>query len=117
MTLQEQVFAQAVLLSGETVENQALLQLFCNSAVAGLQAQLREGITVEACHADFVAAASLLALAAMSEAETMHQPEQFQVGDLTIKQGTGSVAAQCLRRQAQMILYPYLQDRVILRRV
>ena len=61
MTLVEQVYAQAVMLAGVDEESEALLQLLCRSAVAGLKQQLRKGVQVDDCKADFVAAASLYA--------------------------------------------------------
>ena len=67
MTLTEQVYAQAVLLAGD-LENREdqLLRVLCAGAVSSLTARLREGIRPEDCRADFVASASLFALAALS---------------------------------------------------
>jgi hypothetical protein len=41
------------------------------------------------------------------------QVEEFRAGDLTIRQGsTGrDAASNCLQRQAEMIILPYLKDR------
>ena len=97
MTLEQQVYAQALLLTDTDETSQALLQLFCGSAVAGLAAQLREGLTAEDCKAEFVAAASLYALAALSEVDEVKSLEHIQIGDVTLKRGTGTVAAGCLR--------------------
>ena len=111
MTLTQQVYAQAVLVSGVDGQAQeALLWVLCQSAVSALTAQLREGIRVEDCRADLVAAASLYALAAMSEADPMMSLEQLQVGDMTLKRGGGSAAAACLRYQAEMMMLPYRRD-------
>ena len=64
MTLTEQVFAQAALLAGELDGRQTnLLRLLCGASASSLTARLREGLTPEDCKADFIAAASLLALA------------------------------------------------------
>ena len=117
MTLTDQVYAQAVMLSGAEQESEALLQLLCRSAVAGLKHQLRDGIRVEDCRADFVAAASLYALAALSEADEMKNLEQMQIGDVTVKRGSGSAAARCLRKQAQIIMFPFVEGNAPLRRV
>lgn len=117
MTLAEQVYAQAVLLTGTDGYSQSLLQLLCQSAVSALTARMREGIEPEDCKAEFVAAASLYALAALSEGDEMKSMEQLQIGDVTMRRGQGSVAARCLRNQAEHILFPYLQDTVVLRRV
>lgn len=118
MMLTQQVYAQAVLLSGvnEPVQEQ-LLKMLCKSAVGSLTARLREGITPADCKADFVAAASLYALAALSELDAVTNLEQIQIGDVTLKQGGGSAAARCLRRQAELMMSPYLKDRFSFRGV
>ena len=68
MTLTEQVFAQAALLAGELDGRQTnLLRLLCGASASSLTARLREGLTPEDCKADFIAAASLLALAQLFE--------------------------------------------------
>lgn len=117
MTLEEQVYAQAVLLTGTDGYSAALLQLLCKSAVSALTARMREGIGPDDCKAEFVAAASLYALAALSEGDEMKNMEQVRMGDVTMQRGSGSVAARCLRNQAERIMYPYLQDLTILRRI
>ena len=112
MTLTEQVFAQAVLLTGELDDRQRdLLSLLCLAATSSLSTRLREGLTPEDCRADFVAAASLYALASLAEADEMAQMESFTAGDVTIRRGKSNAAAQCLRYQAEMIISPYMKDR------
>ena len=111
MTLTEQVYAQAVLVAGQDTQVQeALLQVFCQSATVSLTAQLREGLTPEDCKADFVAAASLYALAALAEVDEMADFSHIQVGDVTMKRGGGAATA-CLRNQARLMMSPYLADR------
>ena len=117
MTLTEQVYAQALLMAGDTVGlPQELLMALAQSAVASLTARLREGLTADDCKADFVAAASLYALAAASEVDEMADFSHIQVGDVTMKRGGGTAAA-CLRNQAGMMISPYLQDRFCFRGV
>lgn len=106
MELRELVYAQAVALAGQP-EQAELLKLLCGAAVTALEVRLREGLTVDSCKADFVAAAALYALAALSEAG--NGIREFRAGDLVVKQGGGAAAA-CLRRQAELMLMPYLQD-------
>lgn len=111
MTLTEQVFAQAVLLSGvEEAQQEKLLELFCRSAVTNLTARLREGLTPEDCKADFVAAGALYALAALSETDTTAGMQRVQVGDVTLVPGDASAASRCLRKQANMMMAPYCVD-------
>lgn len=113
MTLTEQVYAQAALLAGDLDERQTnLLKLLCSASVSSLTARLREGLTPEDCKADFIAAASLLALAQMNSVEGDAQVEEFKAGDLTVKQGSNhrDAASQCLQRQAELMIAPYLRD-------
>lgn len=111
MTLAEQVYAQALLLAGDLEENQsALLRALSAAATASLTAQLRPGLTPADCKADFIAAASLLALASLNTAENL---EEFRAGELTVKRTSASrdAASRCLRRQAELMIGPYLKDR------
>ena len=101
MILNEQVFSQAMLLAGELEDQQeALLKTLCGAATVSLSARLRDGIAQEDCRADFIAAASLYALAALNEAGG---------ADRAARSG-GSAASNCLRYQAQMIIGPDLKD-------
>jgi len=114
MMLQAQVYAQALLLAGELDQRQTqLLQVLCSAAASSLASRLRDGITPEDCKADFIAAASLYALASLGDAEETVQVEEFKAGDLTVRKG-GTVrdaASRCLERQAEMMILPYLKDR------
>ena len=113
MTLKEQVFAQAALLAGDLDGRQTdLLNVLCTASTAALTARLKEGLSPDDCKADFIAAASLFALAALNEAEDSDQVEEFKAGDLTVKQGSRKDAAsRCLQNQARLMISPYLQDR------
>lgn len=107
MNLTEQIYAQALLMAGQLeAAEDALLQVLCRSANNSLTSRLRKGITPEDCKADFIAAASLLALAALSEAD---QTESFTAGDVSVHRG-GRAAANCLRYQANLMIMPYLRD-------
>ena len=112
MTLKEQVFAQAALLAGQLEGSRLeMLDVLCTASVASLTARLRPGLTPEDCKADFVAAASLYALAAMSEIDDAVQPEQICAGDLTVRKSSFDAAACCLRYQAELMMIPYVKDR------
>ena len=70
MTLTEQIYAQALLLAGELEQRQTeLLKVLCQGANNALAGRLRDGLTPEDCKADFIAAASLFALSALSAAD------------------------------------------------
>ena len=114
MTLSEQVYAQALLLAGELDERKSqLLQVLCGAATASLETRLRDGLTPEDCKAEFVAAASLYALASLSDVEDTVPVEEFKAGDLTVRQSRSGrdAASNCLLRQAEMMILPYLKDR------
>lgn len=118
MMLTEMTFAQALLLAGELDQRQTqLLQVLCGAACSCLAARLREGITPEDCKADFVAAASLFALAALTEAGRADDLEEFRAGDLTVRRSNADTSARCLHRQAELIIMPYLQDGFVFRGV
>ena len=114
MTLAEQVYTQAALLAGELDDRQTdLLSILCTSATVSLTARLREGLTPDDCRADFVAAASLFALAALNGVDESVNVAEFKAGDLTVKQNFTSrdAASRCLRHQAELMILPYLKDR------
>ncbi len=112
MKLTEQIFANAlVLIRDMEAENRPLLEILCRSAEVSLGAKLREGMTPEDCRADFVAAASLYAVAALSEVKGAAAPEQVDLGDLTVRRASPDAASCCLRYQAELMMLPYLQDR------
>ena len=111
MTLLEQVFAQAAVLAGGVEQSQAqLLQALCRAAVSSLSARLRPNLSAEDCKADFIAAASLYALAAWSEVDEVQGLERMQIGDISMVRRSKSPAAACLRSQAGLIMSPYTVD-------
>ncbi|MBR5125357.1 MAG: hypothetical protein IKU68_01350 [Oscillospiraceae bacterium] len=115
MMLAHQVYAQAVMLAGQLEDGQAeMLRVLCEISVTSLTARLRDGITPEDCKAEFIAAASLYALAALNEAGAV---EEFRAGDLTVKRGGADAASRCLHRQAEVIIGPMLKDRFSFRGV
>ena len=112
MTLKEQVMAQALLLAGELSDQQTeILDALCCASSTALEARLRDGLTPEDCKADFIAAASLLALAALSSVEKENRTEQITAGDFSIRRQGTDAASTCLRAQAELMIAPYLKDR------
>lgn len=113
MRLKDQVLAQALLLAGDLTQRQQLvLEALCNATTVSLRGRLREGLTPDDCKADFVAAASLLALAALASVAEDVPVEQITVGDFSVRKGGGShdAASNCLRAQAELMIAPYLKD-------
>ena len=111
MMLTEQIFAQAALLAGPLTERQTeLLKVLVQTAESSLRNRLRDGLTGEDCKADFVAAASLYALAALHEAGKSGGLEEFRAGDLTVRRSGMDTSSRCLQRQADLIIQPFLKD-------
>ena len=112
MTLAEQVYTQSLLMAGELEPKQErLLKTLCDGITASLSAKLRPGLTPEDCKADFIAAASLYALATLSAAMDPDRVEQLQAGELTIRRRDAEPAVKCLQNQADLMIAPYLKDR------
>ena len=113
MTLTEQVFAQAQLLAGPMEQRDLeMLRLLCRASVKGLQNRLRKSVTADDCKADFVAAASLYALADLTAVDDSTQVQEFRAGDLTVKKSgkDGASGAPALQRQAEALMKPYVKD-------
>lgn len=118
MTMTEQTYAQALLLAGElTAQQQQILHALCTAKVSMLTARLRRGLTPEDCKADFIASASLLALADLSSLGGGETIEQISAGDFTIRKSRQDAASNCLRAQAELMIAPYLKDRFSFRGV
>lgn len=111
MRLTEQVYTQACLMMPELEsENQTVLEAICRTAVVSLEKKLRSNLSPEDCWDDFVMAASMYAVAAMSEISDMGQLEQITAGDLTLRKSGGGLASNCLRTQAEMLMAPYVKS-------
>ena len=113
MTLKEQVYAQAALLAGQLEAEQAhMLSVLCTASTASLAARLKDGLRPEDCKADFVAAASLFALAALNGVKDGASLEQISAGDLTVRKvSNADAASNVLHNQAELMIAPYLKDR------
>ena len=110
----EAVFAQALLLTGELEEQQRqLLSVLCQAAASSLELRLKEGLTPQDCGQDFVAAASLYAVAALGSSQEEPTVEEFKAGDLTVRQSTQARKdpSQALQLQADRLMAPYFADR------
>lgn len=111
MMLADQVFAQAQVLAGALDSRQHdLLRMLCYGSASSLAHRLKEGLKPEDCKADFLAAASLFALASLSTAGESDDVEQLSVGDMTLRRRSSDAASNCLRNQAELIIAPYLRD-------
>ena len=114
MSLIEQIQAHAQLMAGNmSPQQKEILKTFCQAAASYLESRLRDGLTPEDCKADFVAATSLLALAALNSYRAEDYNEHISVADFTMKTSSTykDVASNCLKTQAELMIAPYLKDR------
>ena len=114
MSLLEQIQAHAQLMAGPgSPQLTETLKTLCQASASYLERRLRDGLTPEDCKADFVAAASLLALAGLTSYRAEDYSEQITVADFTMKTTSGykDAAANCLKMQAELMIAPYLKDR------
>lgn len=110
MNLTQQVYTQARLMAAEMpAENEKMLEAVCRASVVSLESKLRNNLSAEDCVDDFVMAAGMYAVAAMSEISDMSQLEQITAGDLTLRKRGESLAASCLRTQADILMAPYMK--------
>lgn len=115
MNLTDQIYAQTLLLIRDLEKKELpMLELLCRSAETSLKAKLRDGIRPEDCKADFVAAASLYALAAATELDGTQTPAGIAAADVTARRKSGDAASCCLRYQAELLIAPYLKDDFVL---
>ena len=108
----ERIIALARQLGGLGQEENPALEALCRAAQSQLEGRLRQGITVQNCEESFILAAAWLALAGLAVGES-GGVERFTAGSVTIQERGGGDAwqrAMALRRQAEGILAPYLED-------
>lgn len=110
MNLTEEVFTQAKYMAREMPQEQLdLLHTMCQAAVSGLEARLRDDLSVEDCQSDFVTAAGMYALAAVAEVGDLSNVELLTAGDITVRRGKNG-PANYLRSQALLLMAPYLKN-------
>lgn len=110
MSLTELVVSQAKFMAREmTSRDLQLLEAVCQAAVSSLEARLRDNLTTDDCQADFVTAAGMYALAALSDIGDFTGVEQLTAGDVTVRRGHNG-AANYLRSQADLLMAPYLKS-------
>ena len=109
MSLTELVVTQAKFMAHEmTARDLQLLEVVCQAAVSSLEARLRDNLTPDDCQADFVTAAGMYALAALTDIGDFSGVEQLTAGDVTVRRGHNG-AANYLRSQADLLMAPYLK--------
>lgn len=111
MMLTDQIYAQALVLIRDLEDrDRPILEVLCRCAEVALRKKIRSDVNPEDIKADFVAAASLYAVSAMTEIDNGLKPEQVVAGDLTLRHSGSDAAACCLRYQAEAMMSPYMVD-------
>lgn len=115
MDISDEVFAKARLLVKEELssEDETVLAELCTMACTELMGRLKEEVSITDIHDIFVRAATTLSLAMFLESET-RQVQSFSAGSLSISRpntGQGRTSADLLRKQAELMLLGYLDDR------
>ena len=93
----------------EDQADDAVLTGFCKAAEAELLCNLKDGLTVEDCADSFTLACCYLALSYLCAGKST-APQQFTVGDVSIRRGGEDLSAACLRAQAKLAMAPYIKD-------
>ncbi len=105
--MSEKILALAAEL-GET-EPSELLGALCEAAERELTGRLRQGVSVENCGKSFPLAAAWLALAGLQDAKE-DGVKSFSAGEVSIQRGEGDARQKALRRQALLVMRPFLRD-------
>ncbi len=112
----EEIFTQAQAMYREQLNERenSVLQQLCRCAEEKLASRLREGTALEEIGAIFVTAAGMLALSLFLQVRSGTQEESsMKLGDVSIQRrgaGAGHSSAAQLRRQAELLLHPWLED-------
>ena len=108
MTITEDVISQVSFMAPELIDcGEEMLRTVCASVVSSLTARLRDDIDPEDYQSEFVTAAGMYAVAALTELSDLSRVEQLTAGDLTVRKSNVNHAADYLRRQADMLMAPF----------
>lgn len=102
--------ARAICVPGET--EVPVLEALVSAAEAELAGRLGSETSPEDCGDAFLCAAALLAAAGLLACRTGGDVEQFTVGEISLRSGSGGSGggAEILRRQAERLMAPYWTD-------
>lgn len=110
MSLTEQVVSQIQFIAPElTEENTELVEIVAYAAVATLQARLRDGVEPEDCLPDFITAAGMHALAALTIVDNWETVADFSAGDVSVRPKSRQQVVEYLQTQADALIAPYLK--------
>lgn len=114
MDIREEIFEKAKLVYNEklsTSEENALFEM-CAAANNELKKRLKDDVSVDSIHEEFVRAAGILGIALFIGLDCSSM-DSFSAGNVTLKKrGNAAIrnASQSLRNQAELMLTGYLMD-------
>lgn len=104
----EEIYENALLLYGG--ENEQLLT-FCQAAEREFTMRLRAGITPEMCRETLITASAMLAVSMLCCVKSgTDDVVSYKAGDVEVRRGENGKSGGELRRQAEMLMYPYIND-------
>lgn len=107
------IFDAAKALYGSQIENETALLTMCGAACQEFSVRLREDVTPESVGDSFVQAAAMLGLSLYLQLRDADDCASFKAGIVSVsRRGAGSVrsSVSALRRQAETLLAPWLND-------
>jgi hypothetical protein len=104
----DKVLEAAVSLGGDGSQG---LRLFCESAQEEIIGRLRDGVQPEDFQEIFITASAMLALAGYRETGADGGAASYTAGRISVTGRDGGAVGVALRRQAEVLLTPYVKDR------
>ena len=110
--MRETILELARAICAPTEAEEPLLEALASAAEAELASRLGTEVSPADCGDSFPCAAALLTAAGLLACRTGGEAEQFTVGDVSLRTGSGGSGggAEILRRQAERLMAPYWQD-------
>jgi len=111
--LKDEIISAARELLGRVCENEPALELMCQSAENELSARLKERVRTEDIREEFIGAAAMLALSMYMQFSGIEEWSSFKAGNLSVsRRGSGAArsVAAALRKQAEGMLWAYMED-------
>ena len=104
----EEIYENALLINGGESEQ---LLTFCQAAEREFTTRLRAGITPEMCSETLITASAMLAVSMLNCVKSgTDDVIAYKAGDVEVRRGENGKSVGELRRQAEMLMYPYIDD-------
>ena len=116
LTYTEDIYAKAESFAGQELSERetAALESLCAIAGTELERRLKKGVSAQEIQEEFVSAAGVLALSMFMQLSDAGGVGSFKAGNVSVTGRSGKDicdTAHALRRQAEVMLAAYLEDR------